>query len=119
MIHSLLKGGVIMSNSFGKELKLLRSRQGYSLRQLENQSGISYSYISQIERGERKTPKISTLKALAHGLRVPAEKLLNMAHINTSHDIYEDIKNGDVMTWQGHPINKTKLEKWFKEGHWL
>lgn len=105
---------------FGNYIRKIRLDKGYSLRQVQNQCGISNAYISQLENATNKSmPKDSTVKKLAKGLRVSPEKLLRATGKNISHDIYDEIKNGDVMTWQGKPINKNKLAKWFKQGHWL
>lgn len=70
-----------MDNSFGIEIRKIRINKGYSLRQVERQSGISNSFISEIENNRVSTPKPSTLKKLAHGLRVNYSSLLELAGI--------------------------------------
>lgn len=109
-----------LRQKFGNYIRKVRLDKGYSLRQVQRQSGISNAYISQLENASNKSmPKNSTIKKLAKGLRIPVERLLKVAGQNTSHDIYDEIKNGDIMTWQGHPINKKELAEWIKQGHWL
>lgn len=107
---------------FGTKLRGLRLSKGLTLRQVSIKSGLNYSYISLLENSKRsiRNAHSDTISKLAHGLNTSTARLREMAGIQPqNHDIYEDIKNGDVMTWQGRPINKQKLAQWFKEGHWL
>lgn len=77
----------VTPEDFGAQLKEIRERHGYSLRQVARQSRIdgkpeiSPSYWSLIERGKRNIPKLGTLKRIAKGLRVPENDILNIAGI--------------------------------------
>jgi transcriptional regulator with XRE-family HTH domain len=51
-------------------LKMSRQIKGYSIRQLEKQSGISNALISQIETGKVQNPGFFTVMALAHSLGI-------------------------------------------------
>ncbi|WP_404336403.1 helix-turn-helix domain-containing protein [Planococcus rifietoensis] len=53
---------------FGEYVKKLRLEKGLSMRELERRSGLSQSYISQLEKGKQKSPKAETVKKLAVGL---------------------------------------------------
>ncbi|MGB9866744.1 MAG: transcriptional repressor LexA [Bacillota bacterium] len=65
--------------SFGKYLKSLRERKGFSVRQLALLAGISNGYLSQVETGQRGTPSPEILKKLAKPLGVSYEELLRAA----------------------------------------
>lgn len=75
----------IDAKQFGQQIKKIREQHKYSLRQVSYQSKIdtappvSPSYWSLIERGKRNIPKPDTLKRIAHGLRVPANTVLELA----------------------------------------
>lgn len=60
---------------FGELLKAERTRKSESLRNLGEKTGMSYSYISQIERGERSAPSAEKVKSLAKAL-APGDKSL-------------------------------------------
>ncbi len=57
----------------------MREWKGFSIRQLGALSGVSDSYLSQIERGERGVPKPEILAKLAKPLGVPYETLMMKA----------------------------------------
>ncbi len=54
----------------GERLRSLRSARGFSLRDLSGRSGLTASFISQVERG-RASPSIASLSRLAEVLEVP------------------------------------------------
>ncbi|TRY22991.1 helix-turn-helix transcriptional regulator [Brevibacillus sp. LEMMJ03] len=53
---------------FGRKIRELRLKNDYSLRDLEAKSGVSYSFISSIEKG-RFSPSRDTVIALAKALK--------------------------------------------------
>ncbi len=55
-------------------LRRAREARGFSQRQLDGLSGVSYVNISRVEGGQRATPK--TAKKLARALSVPVEELI-------------------------------------------
>jgi len=59
----------------GEKLKFLRNKKDYTLKQLAQITGISISFISDIENGRRK-PGLDNLKKLAAGLSVSAYELI-------------------------------------------
>lgn len=61
---------IIKNNDFADYLKNLRQEKGYSLRELEQVSGVTASYIHRLETGERKTPSVPIAEKLADGLGV-------------------------------------------------
>lgn len=60
----------------GKNIKEIRNRRGLSLSELSERSGISKSYISNIERNLHQNPSIQIVKKIAAVLKVDLEDLL-------------------------------------------
>lgn len=59
-----------MSDDFGKMLKKLREERGLSLGRLAGLTGISASYLSRLERSQKKSPGFPKLMVLAEALNV-------------------------------------------------
>lgn len=67
----LIEGDVTGSGlSLGDKIRLMRGEKNLSLQELANRSGISLSYLSEIERGT-VYPALRTLKRIAEALGVP------------------------------------------------
>lgn len=66
-------------DNFGQYLRRLRNEQRFSLRELEAKSGVSCSYLVQIETGKKPPPQAEILKKLAPALNVPVKDLLKAA----------------------------------------
>lgn len=75
------------AKEFGGYLKELRKKRKLTIRQLDTYSGVSHSYISQIERGERGVPKPEILKKLSKPLGVEYEELMEQAGYLTKEEI--------------------------------
>ncbi|MBM7096775.1 MULTISPECIES: helix-turn-helix domain-containing protein [Alteribacter] len=60
----------------GNRIKKYRLRKGYSISRLAEESGIAKSYISFLERDQRKNPSVETLKKLSKVLKIPLELLM-------------------------------------------
>ena len=71
----------------GALLKRLRGR--VSLREVNRRTGVSISYLSQIERGEKK-PGTNVVRKLADLYRVDADQLLKRAGQGPQPDPYGD-----------------------------
>jgi transcriptional regulator with XRE-family HTH domain len=61
--------------SFGREVRRRRQALGITLEDLARASGLTPNYLGSIELGKRD-PSLSTLGAIAKGLRVPVGELL-------------------------------------------
>lgn len=59
-----------------KLLHIKRLEKNLSLRQLGKNTGITYSYLSQLETGKRNNPSLPLLNSLAKELDVPVSLLL-------------------------------------------
>jgi predicted ATPase/DNA-binding XRE family transcriptional regulator len=57
-------------NLFGQELRRLRTRSGLSQETLAARAGLSPEAVSLLERG-RRSPRMTTMRLLAQGLRLP------------------------------------------------
>lgn len=77
-------------NNLGNYFKTLRLKKGASLNQVEEYTGISASYISRIESGERKVPSVIILNQLADYYKVLLEDILEVIGIELSS--YKEIK---------------------------
>ena len=63
----------------GEYLRSLREGQKLSLREAAARTGVSVTYITQIENGKRKAPGPEVLKKLAPAYNVPVRDLLRAA----------------------------------------
>ena len=76
-----------MTENFGEYLRTLRLEKRYSLREVEELSGVSNSYLGLIERGQRPIPGADILKKLAPVFDVPVRDLLRAAGYLKEEDI--------------------------------
>jgi transcriptional regulator with XRE-family HTH domain len=78
------------SSAFGELVKHYRELKGLSLRQVEEDLGMSATNISRIERGVVSPPPRDVIERIAEVLDAPADQLARAAGImlsNTSPDI--------------------------------
>ena len=69
-----------------QRLKALREIAGMSQQALAVSAGLSLSLVSQIERGSRVDPRMSTLTALATALEVTLDELVGRNGPAPSHE---------------------------------
>lgn len=69
----------IRMENFGEYLNGLRQGQRLSLRDVAAKTGVSISYLAQIEHGRKKPPSPEILKRLAPVYNVPVRDLLKAA----------------------------------------
>lgn len=65
-------------NKFGDFLRKYRKENKYSLREMSDKTGISFSHLSKIERGEYN-PSKNTVEIISNKLNLDENKLLIMA----------------------------------------
>ena len=71
--------------SLSKVLRDIRAVSGKSLREVEDATGISNAYLSQLERGDAQKPSPDKLQALAKFYEVPYTDLMRAAgYLQTS-----------------------------------
>lgn len=68
-----------MSQNLGKMLAYLRNELGLSLRKVEEETGISNAYLSQLERGIATGPSPAVLHKLAKCYNYSYGKLMELA----------------------------------------
>lgn len=64
---------------FGSYLRTLRKSRRLSQREIETKSGISNSYICQIENGKREVPTLQIIVKLADAYGVSVHCLIDIA----------------------------------------
>ena len=62
--------------TFGEYLKHLRLKKGFTLKKLADLAGLSPSYLSRIERGERNIPNARFLNSLAEHLSLSSQEIM-------------------------------------------
>lgn len=63
-------------DAFGRRVRQLRLLRGETQEEVAHRAGIHVTYLSGIERGVRN-PSLTSICALAAGLRVPVSKLFD------------------------------------------
>jgi ribosome-binding protein aMBF1 (putative translation factor) len=66
---------VAIATPFGRRLRGLREARGWTLGQLAYESGVSRNYLSELESGRRRSPRVGPLVALADALKVSLDEL--------------------------------------------
>lgn len=66
------------TSGFGERLRQARLDQGLTLREVSEESGISITYLSDLERNVLDNPTLDTLTAIASALRVSLNDLLGV-----------------------------------------
>jgi len=59
------------------DIRALRKQKGLTLKELSQKSKVSFVYISELERGEKKNPSARILCRIANALDVPLKKLID------------------------------------------
>ena len=63
---------------FGANLKSARTAQGLTLRQVSEHSGLSITYLSDLERGVLQNPTLNALRAIAKAVHTPLNDLVGV-----------------------------------------
>ena len=74
---------------FGKNIKRIRELKGLGVNELSRLSGVNASYISALERDDKKNPSVTILEKLANALEVTVDEFMK------SDITYDDIDNWD------------------------
>lgn len=61
---------------FGENIKSIRENKGIGVNELSRLSGVNASYISALERNEKKNPSIEILTKLANALEITLEDII-------------------------------------------
>lgn len=103
-----------VSNNLGATIKYWRQRKNLSLQELYERTGVSNSYISRLERGDRKAPSIPILSTIADGLGIPLSLLLDVSTTENTVDeaplLVELILYNDCKRDADHLLSKVEKE---------
>ncbi|MDI9215983.1 helix-turn-helix domain-containing protein [Clostridium tertium] len=61
---------------FGKNIKYIRESKNIGVNELSRLSGVNASYISALERDEKKNPSVAILEKLANALEVNIDEIM-------------------------------------------
>lgn len=75
---------------FGKNIKLIRESKNIGVNELSRLSGVNASYISALERDEKKNPSVTILEKLANALEVNIDEIMKSETIT-----HEDLEKWD------------------------
>src|SRR4051812_12034346 len=64
--------------AFGARLKAARNAEGLTLREVSERSGLSITYLSDLERGELQNPTLKALEAIGRAVATPLNELLGV-----------------------------------------
>ena len=76
------------NHKFGLYLKQMRKDRDLTMTQLFKLSGVSISYISRLEKGDRKIPAPETLRKLSKALKIDYLELMKQAGHLTKEDSF-------------------------------
>lgn len=78
----------------GETIKDIRKRKGLSQQELATISGISQTYLSQLEKGDRQSPTIDVLHKISEALELPYP-VLEFLSLD-----YSDIDKGKLVAFR-------------------
>lgn len=94
-----------VSWEFAYLLRYYRRLRGLSLKELEEKTGVTASYVNRLERGYKKSPSLGLVEKLAEALNVPVYVLLGGTEEDMKvKDISEIVYNENV-TFFGNKLN--------------
>jgi transcriptional regulator with XRE-family HTH domain len=64
--------------AFGARLKAARNAESLTLREVSERSGLSITYLSDLERGELQNPTLKALEAIGGAVSTPLDELLGV-----------------------------------------
>lgn len=101
-----------VSNKFGSLIKHQRELKGYSLKEMEQITGVSATYICRLESGERKAPSVPILQILADTLGIEVSELLDVSTIKDNSEVKSLT---ELLLTNDFSVNDTIFEKRQKE----
>ncbi|WP_307555768.1 helix-turn-helix domain-containing protein [Paenibacillus sp. V4I5] len=80
-----------MITMIGQNISSIRKQRGYTLSELSERTGISKSYLSNIERNLKQNPSIHVMEKIALVLKVDLKMLLKIAaDVETSQQLDQE-----------------------------
>lgn len=65
----------VQARELGRLVKRARRKRGLTLRELDELTGVSYTWLGRLERGRMPTPAPSKLTTVAQALGIPPERI--------------------------------------------
>lgn len=69
----------IIIMNIGYAIRLCRQQRGITQTKLANKAGVSVSYLSLLERGERSDPSLTALEGISEALELPLSLIFFLA----------------------------------------
>ena len=105
------QNGRSISDNVGSYIREKRELKGLSLKELEELSDISASYINRIENGNRKAPSVPILTNLARCLGIDVADLLEL----TRNEHEEVISVVDLLLINNYLVNGAEIKREAKD----
>jgi len=83
-------------SKLGEIIRYNREEQGMSVRQLAEDAGVSYGYISAIENGRFSNPTYESLEKIAGALGVSLEKM-SESHEGVPREVIDEMKRRHIL----------------------
>lgn len=106
------------AKEFGKYLNEVRKEKGLTIRQIETYSGVSNSYLSQLENGKKGIPSPSILKKLSKALKVDYNSLMIKAgyldeneKITVNETELADLMKEETVNYKGRKLSKEEIDQ--------
>lgn len=83
---------------FGKNIKAIRESKNIGVNELSRLSGVNASYISALERDEKKNPSVAILEKLATALDISIDEIMKVDSISSNkNNICNEIKESEAV----------------------
>lgn len=109
----------VQARELGKLIRRARTGRKLSLRAVDELTGVSYGWLSRLEKGLMVTPAPSKLTAVAQALDIPPERIDRITRGHVSRDL-PPIRTYFRTKYQLSPEEITKIEDLFdqiRRGH--
>lgn len=99
----------------GENLRYWRERRGMDVAQLAEKSGLSRTYIYEIENGVKNNPALDKLRSIAAALGITLADLFDQRQTTRSGHVVviEDILSADEIIFKGKKFSEKQV-KFFK-----
>ncbi len=87
-----------MKNTFSKFIKNIRTKKHLTLRDVEKITGISNSYLSQLEGSASRKPTVTIIKRLAEAYNCPFHQLADLVVIDSPNSAKSQFVKWEIKT---------------------
>lgn len=77
----------------GDNIKRIRKRRGITLSELSQRSGISKSYLSNLERNIKSNPSVQVTQNIALVLQTEIDEIIKPAKVQVNENVWEEFVN--------------------------